>query len=113
MSGVQLSKHDTNIALNQGKDQLFIEPEVPAPEPEPEPEASLLGASPTRQLSTESPRSDVSDLVGSSDPDPRLRLLPGVITLSLINKELQEVEATLRASRRRSCPLPVIPLTCS
>ena len=26
------------------------------------------------------------------------RLLPGVITLSLINKELEEVEATLRAS---------------
>lgn len=28
--------------------------------------------------------------------DPRLQLIPGVITLSLINKELEEVEATLR-----------------
>ena len=27
------------------------------------------------------------------------RLLPGVITLSLINKELEEVEATLRESQ--------------
>ena len=56
-------------------------------------DASLAESiAPTRQLSSENRTRALKDA------DPRLRLLPGGITLSLINKELEEVEATLRAS---------------